>query len=444
MTGWRWYLRVLLVTMFTFGCWPLALALATHEDSAGAELISIEFEDMDLRAAIQMLADEVAHELLLDESVSGNISLRMTDIDPWQALDTVLLGRELGRRFQGDLLHIAPSRVFLARDGEAQRLQEAMAALQTEYLQINYASVDVILALVAGAAETAGGLLSERGSASMDVRTNTLIVRDIAARLDDVKALLHELDVPVRQVLIETRIVSASTEVGRQLGARWGAFSGNSDFLNQGSTNSTPASPESAGGAADRAGSGLVLLADQRQSSTVAASVIRRRLLLELELSALENSGQAELIARPRVTTQDNVPASIRSGVRIPYQAQAGGTAGGSITEFVDAVLSLDVTPMITPDGHIIMQLSIRQDSVASGSGDIPAINTNTVSTRVLVDNGDTLVLGGIFRDEQTREEIRTPLLGEVPLLGGLFRRTQQAARRTELLIFITPQIVSR
>ncbi len=185
------------------------------------------------------------------------------------------------------------------------------------------------------------------------------------------------------------------------------------------------------------------MLADHRQASTIAAGVLRRRLMLELELSALENSGQAELIARPRVTTQDNVPASIRSGVRIPYQAQAGGTAGGSITEFVDAVLSLDVTPLITPDGRIIMKLGIRQDSVASGSGDVPAINTNTVTTQVLVDNGDTLVLGGIFRDEQTREEVRTPLLGDVPVLGWLFRRSQQAARRTELLIFITPQIVS-
>jgi type IV pilus assembly protein PilQ len=136
------------------------------------------------------------------------------------------------------------------------------------------------------------------------------------------------------------------------------------------------------------------------------------------------------------------MPASIRSGVRIPYQAQAGGTAGGSITEFVDAVLSLDVTPLITPDGRIIMQLGIRQDSVASRSGDVPAINTNTVNTRVLVDNGATLVLGGIFRDEHTREDIRTPLLGEVPVLGRLFQRSQQASRRTELLIFITPQIV--
>lgn len=400
-------------------------------------LISIEFDDIDLRAAIRILADESGHELLLDDSVSGHITLSLDNIAPLQALDVVLSRRELGMRLRAGLLHVAPPAVFLARDGEAQRLQEAMAALHTEYLQINYADVAVIRALVTGEAEASGGLLSERGSANMDVRTNTLIVRDIEARLTDVKVLLRELDVPVRQVLIETRIVSASTEIGRQLGARWGALIGSHEPASSGAEDARQ------GAIARQVDDGLTILADHRQASTVAASVLRRRLLLELELSALENSGQAELIARPRVTTQDNVPASIRSGVRIPYQAQAGGTAGGSITQFVDAVLSLDVTPLITPDGRIIMQLDIRQDSVASGSGEIPAINTNTVNTRVLVDNGDTLVLGGIFRDEQTREEIRTPLLGDVPLLGSLFRRSQQAARRTELLIFITPQIVS-
>jgi len=423
------------ILILTCECFLVLSAPAAEEApaagaTAGVVPISITFNDIDLREAIQILADELGHKLVLDESVSGNISLQIEDVDPWQALDIVLNSRGLEMRIQDSLLHIAPMSVFLARDGEAQRMQEAMAALQTEYLQVNYADVAVILALVIGEAEESGGLLSQRGSANMDARTNTLIVRDIAARLSDVKELLLKLDVPIRQVLIETRIVSVSTEVGRQLGARWGAFSADS------------VSALAEAGALSDLDAGLTLLADHRQASALAASVLRRSLLLELELSALENSGQAELIARPRVTTQDNRPASIRSGVRIPYQAQAGGTAGGSITEFVDAVLSLDVTPLITPDGRIIMQLGIRQDSVASGSGDVPAINTNTVNTRVLVDNGATLVLGGIFRDEHTREDIRTPLLGEVPVLGRLFQRSQQAARRTELLIFITPKIV--
>jgi len=162
-----------------------------------------------------------------------------------------------------------------------------------------------------------------------------------------------------------------------------------------------------------------------------------------LELSALESSGNGEVIARPKVTTQDKVTATIQSGVRIPYQAQAGGTAGGSTTEFVDAVLSLEVTPQITPDGRIIMQLDIHQDSVAPGTGNVPAINTNAINTSVWVENGDTIVLGGVFREETTTTESKTPLLGDIPYLGRLFKRTNNANRRTELLIFITPRIIA-
>jgi len=165
--------------------------------------------------------------------------------------------------------------------------------------------------------------------------------------------------------------------------------------------------------------------------------------LIELELSALESSGEGEVIARPKVTTQDKVTAEIRSGVRIPYQSQAGGTAGGSTTEFEDAVLSLQVTPQITPDGRINMQLEIRQDSVAAGGGDIPAINTNTVSTTALVNNGETIVLGGVFREENTTTESKTPVLGDIPYVGRLFKRTSRESRRTELLIFITPKIIA-
>lgn len=390
---------------------------------AHEQRISVRFEDMDLRAAIQLLASELGLELMLDENVDGRLNLVADDVAPGELMAGLLRNHQLGYRISQGVIHVAPGAVLLAQAQEAAAVAEAMAPLLTKYLQINYADATVILDLVGGG--DAGGLLSQRGVVSVDARTNTLIVRDIESRLDDIDALLQVLDVPVRQVLIETRIVSASTETGRELGARWG-FNTDAFALNQDSLPDT----------------GITLAADHRTASSMGASLLRHSRLLELELTALENAGQAELIARPRVTTQDNTAASIQSGVRIPYQAQAGGTAGGSITQFVDAVLALEVTPLITPDGRIIMQLSIRQDSVASGSGDVPAINTNTVNTRVLVDNGDTLVLGGIFRDEQTREEIATPVLGNVPILGRLFRRSQQAARRTELLIFITPQIV--
>jgi type IV pilus assembly protein PilQ len=233
--------------------------------------------------------------------------------------------------------------------------------------------------------------------------------------------------VPVRQVLIEARIVSATLDSGRELGVRWGLM----------------ASAQGASADEVMPGSVLSLSADHQIASLARVVSAHDHRVLDLEIAALERAGEAELIARPRVTTQDNMPALIQSGVRIPYQAQAGGTAGGSITEFVDAVLALDVTPLITADGRIIMRLNIRQDSVATGSGDVPAINTNTISTSVLVNSGETLVLGGIFREESTRADVLTPGLARLPVLGGLFRRQTNSRHRTELLIFITPEIVT-
>jgi type IV pilus assembly protein PilQ len=227
--------------------------------------------------------------------------------------------------------------------------------------------------------------------------------------------------------LIEARIVSATLDSGRELGVRWGLMASRQNGV-----------PSELAGADI-----LSLSADHQLASLARVTGADDQRLLDLEIAALERAGEAELIARPRVTTQDNMAALIQSGVRIPYQAQAGGTAGGSITEFVDAVLALDVTPLITADGRIIMRLNIRQDSVASGSGDVPAINTNTISTSVLVNNGETLVLGGIFREESTRADAATPGLGRLPVLGGLFRRSTNTQHRTELLIFITPEIIS-
>ena len=334
-------------------------------------------------------------------------------------LQALLTPYGLDYRLSGNVLQIGEADELLEQDEISRQRNEALQPVMTRYIQINYADAPALLDLIAGDGRT--GMLSGRGNVQLDARTNTLVVRDTQTRIAAIDVLLTELDVPVSQVLIEARIVSASLESGRELGLRWGIA----------------AAPQESVRAAD-----VQLQMGQRDAGSLQLGIVRNRRLLEWELSMLESQGQAELIARPRVMTQDNSPASIRSGVRIPYQAQAGGTAGGSITEFVDAVLSLEVTPLITPDGRIIMSLDIRQDSVASGSGDVPAINTNTVATRVLIDNADTLVLGGIFREEQTETEVGTPVLRQLPLLGGLFRRTVNAARRTELLIFIIPQIV--
>jgi len=337
------------------------------------------------------------------------------------------------------------------------------------------------------------GILSTRGTATVDSRTNIIIVRDVEEKLEEVRDLVSRLDVPVRQVLIEARIVNVSTDYGRDLGVRWGA-AGSPDSSNNfrygGSIDSNVALQNNQvareiamqnaliardealiSALQDGADPSLIgLLVDQainavqipigsipflpdalavdlgvedENTSSFAIGYSGNSGIIELELSALESSGNGEVIARPKVTTQDKVTAIIRSGVLIPYQSQAGGTAGGSTTEFQEAVLSLEVTPQITPDGRIIMQLIINQDSVAPGPSEILAINTNSVETSVLVDSGETIVLGGVFREEITTFETKTPLLGDLPYLGSLFKRTENSSRRTELLIFITPKVIS-
>ena len=432
--------------------------------------VSLSFQDIDVRSVLQILADENDINLVASDAVSGNVTLQLQDV-PWdQALELVLQSRNLDSRLVGNVLYVAPAEEIAAQQRmalEATRQAEAMEPLYTEYVQVNYADAGNILELLTGseagtavrddgdeAPMEAGprGILSSRGAATVDSRTNIIIIRDVASKLEEVREMLSRLDIPVRQVLIEARIVNVSTDVGRDLGIRWGGGGysrGGSGFYYSGSIesgsqitqdlaegNSPVTIPFPEALAVD-------LGADQDNASTFSIGFARSSNLIELELSALESTGNGEVIARPKVTTQDKVTANIQSGVRIPYQAQAGGTAGGSTTEFVDAVLSLEVTPQITPDGRIIMELNIHQDSVAPGESSIPAINTNSVNTSVLVDDGDTVVLGGIFREETTTRETKTPLLGDVPYLGRLFKRTSTESRRTELLIFITPRVIA-
>jgi type IV pilus assembly protein PilQ len=423
------------------GLW-IFLSIHVYSDQAMQEpvdanpgRISVSFFNVSLHSALQVLADELGYNLIVSGVPDQLVSLHVDDIPVIEALDMLLIASQLDRRQTGSLLTVAPASALQSQSELLRHWRESAAELESAYLQINYAAAEDLLALVTVEGSTGPperSLLSDRGSITVDVRTNTLVLRDTAERVARIRELIAVLDRPVRQVLIEAKVVSASEETGRELGARWGALLG-----------SPPGSADSEFGLRSAARDyWLDLVASNRNPTLAALGLSSRSVLLELELSALQSAGQAELIARPRVTTQDNMTAIIQSGVRIPYQAQAGGTAGGSITQFVDAVLSLEVTPLITPDGRIIMRLDIRQDSVASGSGDVPAINTNTVSTSVLVDDGHTLVLGGIFRDEQTHAESGTPLLMDMPLVGGLFRRQMNAHRRTELLIFITPQIV--
>jgi len=506
---------------YTVSVTPPGAAAANADPAAqfSGSLVSLSFQNIDVRSVLQLLADENDLNLVASDAITGSITLQLQDV-PWdQALNLVLQSRNLDKRLVGNVLYVAPANEIAAQEQQAldaSRQAQALAPLQTEYIQVNYADAANILILLtgsptgtaaaaapaavpaapaaAGVAPESGatGVLSSRGSATVDARTNIIIIRDVAEKLDEVRELLSKLDVPVRQVLIEARIVNVSTDFGRDLGIRWGGAgrTDSSDGFRYGGSQSATLEQQNnrvaessaiqeamAAGEAAR----VQALQDGTDPSLIGAIVAQAIAavpiplgstsfpdalavdlgvrdesassfsvgftsnsgLIELELSALESSGNGEVIARPKVTTQDKVTATIQSGVRIPYQAQAGGTAGGSTTEFVDAVLSLEVTPQITPDGRIIMQLDIHQDSVAAGTGTVPAINTNSINTSVLVENGDTIVLGGVFREETTTTETKTPLLGDVPYLGRLFKRTNNENRRTELLIFITPRIIA-
>ncbi len=451
-------------------------ATAGSDVSAGGfsfsgELINVNFQNVDIHSVLSLLAEVNDFSLVVADSVSGNVTLRLVNV-PWdQALDMVLRSEGLGQRIEGTVMYIAPAGEIAA--AELQQLendqqQVNLAPLVTEYIEINYADAQTIANLLSG---QAGSILSERGTATVDLRTNTLIVQDVAAVLNDIRNMIRQLDIPVRQVLIEARIVNASTSFSDALGVRWGGgqtFPGSGDrFVLAGSQE---ASIEFGNNIANRnqaiaqgilggmsveetlAGNPLLpptfpgaLVVDMgvEQASSIALGYAGNKGLLELELSALESSGNGEVIAQPKVTTQDQQLARIESGVQIPYQAQAGGTAGGSTTEFVSAVLALEVTPQITPDGRINMLLQINQDSVVPGAGAVPAIATNSVITRVLVNDGDTIVLGGVFREEVTTTVTKTPVLGDLPYVGNLFKRTENAETKTELLIFITPSIIN-
>ena len=466
-----------------------AAAGATGETGFSGERISLNLQNIEIRSLLQILAEYNDFSLVVGDNVTGNITLRLEEV-PWdQALDLVLRPRGLGQRIVGTVLYVAPANEIASAElEELQSTQEAeaLAPLVTEYIEINYAVASSLLQLVQGgggggaaaaegaapAGATSGGILSARGRASVDERTNTLIVQDVQDVIDDVKALLARLDVPVRQVLIEARIVNASTSFSQALGIRWGGAqtfpAAGEQFVLGGSMDTAVdlgnSLTEFSQAVAEAVAGGSTLdealaensvarptfpealavdLGAQSATSSIALGYAGNNGLLQLELSALEASGNGEVIAQPKVTTQDQQTARIESGLQIPYQAQAGGTAGGSTTEFITAALSLQVTPQITPDGRIIMLLDIHQDSVVPGSGGVPAIATNSVTTRVLVNNGDTIVLGGVFREETTTTVSKTPLLGDLPYLGYLFKRTEELENKTELLIFITPSIIN-
>ncbi len=414
--------------------------------------ISLNFQDIPVRTVLQLIADFNNLNLVTTDSVSGNITLRLDGV-PWeQALDIILKVRGLDKRLDNNILLVAPADEIATR--EKQQLESRnqvadLAPLYTEYLQINYAKASEVAALLSSQSTK---LLSSRGAVSVDERTNVLVVKDTAEVISNIKRMLDILDIPVKQVVIEARMVTIDDGFDEALGVRWGVTK------NDGHGNSTSGSIEGNDTSGNNNGTSTITrpTTDDRMNvnlpvtnaaGTLAFQVARLAdgTLLDLELSALEKESKAEIIASPRVTTANQKPALIEQGTEIPYVESS--SSGATSVTFKKAVLSLKVTPQITPDNRVILDLTVTQDTkgetVPTGTGDAVSINAQSITTQVLVNNGETLVLGGIYQQTIKSDVTKVPLLGDIPGLGALFRKTTSENKKRELLIFVTPKIVT-
>lgn len=425
--------------------------------------LSLNFQDIEVRSVLQLIAEFTGLNLVAADTVQGRITLRLQNV-PWdQALDLILKTKGLDKRQVGNVLMVAPAAEIAAREKlelENSRQIAELAPLRTEFIQVRYANAQALFALFDSSGEGDSKVLSDRGSVIVDERTNSIILTDTSDKLQEFRRVLAQLDIPVRQVLIEARIVTATDNVTEELGIRWGGAKlermGN-DALKIGASRETLSELQNiavggggtGGGTGGGAGAGTVsspgdLVVDLGVTGAGASSfglgITGPLYLLDLELSALATDGQAEVVARPKVITADKQSATILSGVEIPFQEAS--SSGATSTAFKEAVLSLEVTPQITPDDRIIMELQVNQDSVGQVFNGVPSINTNEIETTVRVDNGQTLVLGGIFQTDTNRSTTKTPFLGDLPYVGRLFRRTVDREQKQELLIFITPRIL--
>ncbi len=436
----------------------------------GGQPVSLNFQNVETRALLQILADVSGKNMVLSDSIGGTMALRLQNV-PWdQALEIIMQSRGLALREVGDTLMVAPA-TEIAAFQDQQRKTEQAAPMRSEFIQINYAKAKDLAALLKSEGRN---LLSPQGQVSVDERTNTLLVMETGNRLAEIRALVAKLDVAVTQVLIEARIVVASDDFSRDLGARFG-FTGIDSFDKQRGLNvmsgtlagtdtsvagsldslNDPANgtvfpteiPTGEGGFPQRLNVNLPAVPAGGLPASIALAILGEDFLVDLELSALQAEGKGEILSNPRVLTANQKTASIRQGVAIPYQQSAGGSSGGTSIAFKEAVLSLEVTPQITPDNRVIMDLKVTRDNVGqlvpTGSGGfVPSIDKRELNTQVLVSNGETIVLGGVYEQESNDSVNKVPLLGDIPLLGALFRQNSKSSTKRELLIFITPKIV--
>ena len=466
-------------------------AAADEKHEFTGERLTLNFQDIDVRAVLQLLADTSGQNIVVSDSVQGSLTLRLQNV-PWdQALDIVLRTKGLGMRRRDNVILVGPAEELANREKaelQAKKEVEELAPLRTEYLQVNYAKAAELQALIRGrpisggsaggassSAITGGGtntLLSQRGTVSIDERTNTLLVQDTPDRLADIRKLVATLDVPVRQVLIESRIVIVNDDFSRELGARFGTTMVNANSNGSGLVSVSGDSQTSnsiVSSALTNLAAGKSILPVQVPTSplisntpnytdrynvnlpvanpagSIALSILKGDYLIDLELSAAQAENRGEIVSAPRVITATPKEAYIEQGTEIPYQESS--SSGATTTQFKKAVLSLKVKPLITPDNRIILDLTVSKDSVgqlvqSATGGQVPSINTQSIITQVLVNDGQTVVLGGILQTTRSATDTKVPLLGDIPLLGHLFKNTSRTNNKDEILIFVTPKIL--
>ena len=441
------------------------------------EKLSLNFQNIEVRALLQVIADFTNFNVVTSDTVTGNVTLRLKDV-PWdQALDIILQAKNLGLKKSGNVILIAPKDELNAKEKielESKKQIAELEPLRTQAFQLNYTKAEEVAkgltGQLTGQTGGAGGtsstrILSARGTVTYDVRTNQLFITDIPSKLEDVQTMISRIDTPVRQVQIEARIVEANDTFGRSLGVRLGAsdlrgirggvpgygiVDGNRVTIG-GNLNAVGSQTLQPGANGDFSNTNFVTMpanvSNQAFGGTSAATFALSLFsaganrFLNLEISALEADGKGKVVSSPRIITADQVKASIRQGSKIPYQKAT--SSGATSVEFIDAVLKLEVTPQITPEGNVIMTVEVNKDSIGTVFGGVPSINTKSVQTQVLVENGGTVVIGGIFEQNELEQVQKVPLLGDVPYLGNLFKTRTKTADKTELLIFLTPKVVT-
>ncbi|MCB2254865.1 type IV pilus secretin PilQ [Pseudomonas chlororaphis] len=410
------------------------------------EKLSLNFQDIEVRSVLQLIADFTHLNLVASDTVQGGITLRLQNV-PWdQALDLVLKTKGLDKRKVGNVLLVAPADEIAARERQELESQKQIADLEPlrrELLQVNYAKAAEIAKLFQSVTR-AEDKSDERGSITVDERTNNIIAYQTRDRLDELRRIVSQLDVPVRQVMIEARIVEANVDYDKSLGVRWGGSiqnqgnwnaSGVSNGANGSSTIGTPGSTSS--------NAPFVDLGTTANTSGLGIAFITDNVLLDLELTAMEKTGNGEIVSQPKVVTSDKETAKILKGTEIPYQEAA--SSGATSVSFKEASLSLEVTPQITPDNRIIMEVKVTKDEpdYLNKVQDVPPIKKNEVNAKVLINDGETIVIGGVFSNTQSKVVDKVPFLGDVPYLGRLFRRDVVSEKKSELLVFLTPRIMN-